>query len=229
MNAIIFDLDDTLYRERRWVLSGFSALAQHLEQRQRLDRRVVFRLLVGAVRAGRRHDALQRLCRHFDLSLELIPDFVKIVRAHTPRLRLGAETRNVLTQLRPTWRLAVLTNGLPAVQERKVDALDLRPMVDVVVYANNYGNGKPEPRPFLEAAAHLGADPSRCVFVGDDPWCDVHGARRVGMRTVRLIRHPRGENRRTGPEADVVIEHLAEVADVAALLMNEERHHADDN
>ena len=39
MNAIIFDLDDTLYRERRWLLSGFAAVARHLEVAYRLDRR----------------------------------------------------------------------------------------------------------------------------------------------------------------------------------------------
>jgi FMN phosphatase YigB (HAD superfamily) len=31
-------------------------------------------------------------------------------------------------------------------------------------------------------------EPARCVFVGDRPWDDIHGAQSVGMRAV-LIPH----------------------------------------
>ena len=220
MNAIIFDLDDTLYRERRWLLSGFAAVARHLEVAYRLDRRQSFRALLRAVRSGRRHEAFQQLCGQFDLPVELIPGLVRLVRSHKPKLTLRQDTRRVLARLRMGWRLGVLTNGPPAVQARKTDALELRRLVDAVVYAADYGTGKPEPRPFLEVAARVGAKPSRCVFVGDDPWCDIHGARQVGMRTVRLRRPGQGTRGDEIPEADAVIDTLAEVAEVASGLLS---------
>ena len=180
MSAIIFDLDDTLHRERRWIMSGFSALACHLERSYELDARDVFKRLVGSLRAGHRHAALQALCADLDLPEDSIPNWVAIIRLHEPRLRLPASTVDALKDLRSTWRLAVLTNGLPAVQARKVRALGVEPLVDAVVYAGHYGGGKPEPRPFLEAAARVATHPAQCVFVGDDPWCDIYGAGAVG-------------------------------------------------
>ena len=111
MRAIIFDLDDTLHRERCWLLSGFWSLAAHLERRHGLERRVVFRELVTAMRAGRRNGALQWLCQRLDLPEEAIPEWVQVIRMHQPRLRLAADTVRVLSILRAGWRLAVLTNG----------------------------------------------------------------------------------------------------------------------
>jgi hypothetical protein len=42
--------------------------------------------------------------------------------------------------LRPTWRLGVLTNGVPAIQARKVAALGLGAVVEVV-FASAHGTG----------------------------------------------------------------------------------------
>lgn len=229
MNAIIFDLDDTLYRERRWLLSGFTAVARHLEVAHRVDRQEAFRCLVASVRAGRRHEAFQRLCRRFGLPARLIPGLVSLVRSHRPALALRRSTRSALAQLRSDWRLGVLTNGLPAVQARKTAALDLRELVDAVVYAGDYGAGKPEPQPFLEVATRVGVDPARCVFVGDDPWCDIHGARQVGMHTVRIRRPGKGPRDQRVREADAVIEHLGELAEVAGRLIRSERHDVHDD
>ena len=222
MSAIIFDLDDTLHRERRWVMSGFSALACHLEQSLGLDARDVFRRLVASLRAGRRHAALQALCVDLDLPEESIPNWVAIIRLHQPRLRLPASTISTLQDLRSTWRLVVLTNGLPAVQARKVRALGVEPLVDAVVYAGHYGGGKPEARPFLEAAARVATHPARCVFVGDDPWCDIYGAGAVGMRTIRIRCHA---DRASEPacDADAVVTRLDQVSGIAGQLLQEEK------
>ena len=222
MSAIIFDLDDTLHCERRWVLSGFAALASHIEQRWGLDRRSVFAALAGALRAGRRHQALQLLCQHYQLSDELILEFVEIIRNHQPRLRLDREARDVLTRLRSTWRVGVLTNGRPEVQARKIAALGLAPMVDAVVYADLFG-GKPTYLPFLMVAERLGAEPSRCVFVGDHPWFDVYGARRVGMRTVHLRRRAGATLPQAACHPDVVITRLHDVEAAAARMMQGEQ------
>ncbi len=229
MNAIIFDLDETLYRRRRWMLSGFSAVSRHLEVAQRLERGEGFRFLVGAMRAGRGQEAFQLLCDRFGLPRELIPGFVRLMRSHKPRLNLCASTRRVLADLRSSWRLGILTNGPPSIQARKIDALGLPRLVDSVVYAEDHGTGKPEPRPFFEIATRVGVTPSRCVFVGDDLWRDVHGARQVGMRTVRIRRGPAPSTRGGVTEADAVVGHLREVGHVASGLIRNERQDVDND
>jgi putative hydrolase of the HAD superfamily len=65
---------------------------------------------------------------------------------------------------------------------RRDGVLDL---IDGAVYSSEIDWTKPHPEAFLAAMAAVGvSDPRRCVFVGDRPWDDIHGAQSVGMRAV---------------------------------------------
>ena len=65
---------------------------------------------------------------------------------------------------------------------RRDGVLDL---IDGAVYSSEIDWTKPHPEAFLAAMAAVGStDASRCVFVGDRPWDDIHGAQSVGMRAV---------------------------------------------
>ena len=65
---------------------------------------------------------------------------------------------------------------------RRDGVLDL---IDGAVYTSEIHWTKPHPEAFRAAMAAVGAsDPRRCVFVGDRPIDDVHGAQQAGMRAV---------------------------------------------
>jgi putative hydrolase of the HAD superfamily len=224
VRALILDLDDTLYPERRFLLSGFAAVAAEVERMTGLGARTVFTDLVRSWRAGRRGHAFQDLCDRRGIGPDVVPRLVAAYREHAPRLRVPRTTRQVLEALRPRFRVAVLTNGLPAVQRRKVVALDLERFVDQVVYANEHGDGrgKPDPVVFIHAVSSLGVSADEAVMVGDDPECDIAGAREAGLRTIRVRT---GRHRLVPPvpgfEADVTVESLARVADEASRLLQE--------
>ncbi len=60
-------------------------------------------------------------------------------------------------------------------------------LIDGAVYTSEIDRTKPHPEAFLAAMAAIGAsDPASCVFVGDRPYDDVHGAHGVGMRAVLI-------------------------------------------
>jgi putative hydrolase of the HAD superfamily len=62
-------------------------------------------------------------------------------------------------------------------------------LVDGAVYSSEISHAKPHREAFAAAMAAVGVDdPSACVYVGDRPFEDVHGAQRAGMRAV-LIPH----------------------------------------
>ena len=110
--------------------------------------------------------------------------------------------------LRSGWRIGVLTNGVPAIQHRKVTALGLRACVDTVVFASECGQktGKPDPAAFRTVLARLGVPPERSVFVGDDLQADIAGARRVGLHTIHVAVAHAGQGLRcaaVGPYARV--------------------------
>ncbi len=67
---------------------------------------------------------------------------------------------------------------------RRDGVLDL---IDGAVYTSEIDWTKPHPEAFRAAMAAVGAtDPARCVFVGDRPYDDVHGAKSAGMRAVLI-------------------------------------------
>jgi putative hydrolase of the HAD superfamily len=190
VRAIVFDLDDTLYPYRQFVSSGFRAVAQSLEDRHGVPAALALRTLRRASTGRDRGRELQRLCETFALESSLVPSLVALMHAHMPTLQLPTRAARVLRTLRPGWRLGVLTNGSPSIQARKVDALNLTPLVDAVVFAAacGSGEGKPSPDAFAAVLARLGASPEQAVFVGNDPVTDMAGAARAGMKTIYVSR-----------------------------------------
>ena len=205
MRAAIFDLDDTLYEREQFVLSGFAAVADELERRFALPAPWILATLKRARVRGQAGRELQALCADHGLPESLIPELVEVIRRHEPALALGSVASAVLAQLRADgWRLGILTNGLPATQRAKVEALGLESRVDAVLYAEEHApGGKPSRAAFDAALNALGAPSERSVvFIGDDLVNDIQGARAAGLLTIRVA--GRGA-RRTEQDADAIV------------------------
>ncbi|MGH9373342.1 MAG: HAD family hydrolase, partial [Vicinamibacterales bacterium] len=146
--------------------------------------------LTTMLKASGRGAALQALCDTFGVGRHRLPEMLTVFRSHTPSLWLFHDAEATLCQLRSDgWQLAILTNGLPQVQSVKVHALGLEAFVDHVVFAAEHADGgKPHPAAFHEVLRRFALPAQRCVMVGDDPDCDIRGAREVGVRTIRVAR-----------------------------------------
>lgn len=224
MRSVILDLDDTLYPRRRYVQSGFARVARHLAGSDSVRASEAFTVLCRAHATAPGHE-FQVLCAHLGLPEAGIAAWIGLVRAHMPTIWLPHESAGALRRLRQDgFTLAVLTNGLPSVQARKVAALGLEPLVDHVIYADEHApGGKPHEAAFAEALRRLGADPERTLMVGDDPRCDVEGARAAGLRAVWLDRRGTGA---LPCSADGVVTGIAQVPQLAASLLPQEAVHA---
>jgi putative hydrolase of the HAD superfamily len=217
--GLIFDLDDTLYPRERFIRSGFAAVANDLQRRHGVPAGLVFRILSRSFTQGATGREFQVVCAELNLSPKEVPYMVRVFRAHKPNLWLPYESSDTLRKLRADgWRLAILTNGLPSVQAAKVAALALAPMVDTVVYAEAITRGgKPDAAAFEAVLERLDLPADRCVMVGDDPACDITGARNAQLRTMRLARPDvRVE---PGTDADLVISSIADVPKLAGGLL----------
>jgi putative hydrolase of the HAD superfamily len=215
--AVVFDLDDTLYPLEHFVRSGLAAVASAVAAAGPIDRAGALAILRHA-QATQRGRELQALVGHLLLHEDWVPALVDVIRSHVPDIRLPELSLAVLRALRPAWRLGIVTNGRPDIQARKVRALNLRRLVDAVVYADEHAaGGKPNPAPFLEVCRRLDVRPDATIFVGDDPDTDVAGAHAAGMRTVWV---PRLGSRRSAPApADAVLASLADVPAAADRLV----------
>jgi HAD superfamily hydrolase (TIGR01549 family) len=87
-------------------------------------------------------------------------------------------------------------------------------LIDAAVFSSEIPWTKPHPEAFLAAMSAVDVDdPERCVFVGDRPFDDIHGAKEVGMRAV-LVPHstiPHDQRGHVEGSPDAVIDSLADL------------------
>lgn len=191
LQAILFDLDDTLYEERQFFHSGFVAMAALLESRGAGPAARSVELLNHLHHHEGREGVLQKLAVSLPFPVEWIADLVDAFHSHVPLIQLADDAKEVLPRLRQTHKLGCVTDGWAAVQRAKLKALGVESLLDAVVVTDDYGRDrwKPHPFPFHKCCELLAADPAKCLYVGDNPQRDLIGARNAGLRFVRIRRH----------------------------------------
>jgi putative hydrolase of the HAD superfamily len=190
--AVLFDLDDTLYPESAYVLSGFSAVAQYLGEAYGVDIVDAYSRLACAFERGIRGNTFNLVLSDLGLSTHvgLVQHLVEVYRTHDPEIALHPDAARALSFLRSHVPLGLLTDGYAAVQRRKVKALGIEPFFDAIIYSDDLGRAhwKPSIVPFQHLLCRLGIEPNRAVYIGDNPSKDFIGARTLGITTIRIVR-----------------------------------------
>lgn len=87
-----------------------------------------------------------------------------------------------------------------------------------VVLSSKVGLRKPGPEIYWEAAKRIGTEPERCVYVGDNPFRDVEGARKAGLGMVIILHEPATLKKYVGHttnyKPDTTINSLSELLDI---------------
>ncbi len=218
--AIVFDIDDTLYLERDYAHSGFTAVGQWM-----LDTLGIggFGETCAALfDAGRRGDvfnlALEHLVGSHDPSL--VQQLVGVYRAHAPRIGLLPDASRLLASFTAEVATAAISDGPFVAQRQKALALDLPSRLNVVLLTDQWGREfwKPHPRAFQSVQAMFGLSGGQCAYVADNPTKDFHAPRRLGWTTIRVRRagglHQAAPN---DPQAPPDYE-LTDLEDLAGLL-----------
>ncbi|WP_127584574.1 HAD family hydrolase [Paenibacillus koleovorans] len=100
------------------------------------------------------------------------------------------ETFPVLETLRGQYKLLLLTNGAPDLQQEKIDGVpQLAAYFDHIIISGTFGQGKPARAIFEHAMEKLGITAEEGVMVGDKLTTDILGANTVGMASVWINRH----------------------------------------
>ena len=221
IEALIFDLDDTLYPEFEFVAGAYEAVARHIESKFGCRGDDVLSAMISTFRAlGRDKVFSMVLDRFLDSSVE-VSELVEVYRRHMPSLRLSPRCEDLLRSLRRKFKLGVITDGLPEVQKRKVRSLNLHRLVDRIIYTWEFGRELEKPHPFCFSLMLdlLQSATSRSVFVGDNLDKDWKGARGVGMKFVHILpEHADGRSRlESDEEPEFVIRDLCELPQVLRL------------
>lgn len=185
VSGIILDMDDTLFLEHSYVLSGIAAVAAHLSRLTGEDAHAIrSRLSYRFLKFGRRQLFDSELGEPAVCTME---ELVGIYRTHQPNIHLFEGVAAALEQLSRKWPVALVTDGAQIMQERKVQALKLNKLIPHIVYCDELNSPKPSPTAFLKAAEFMGVEPRDCLVIGDDPTADMAGAEAAGMLAIRVM------------------------------------------
>jgi putative hydrolase of the HAD superfamily len=192
LSAIIFDLDDTLFPERSFVLGGFEAAAKHAASLAPIDAQLLLaqlhQLFENGVRGNTFQIALDLLGQH---NHALEQAMVAAYRNHAPQIKAFPEVTPTLSRLHGKYQIGLVSDGFLSVQQRKFQALGLADFFDTVVFSDEFGRDhwKPSTKPFEVALERLMLNRAdRAVYVADNVTKDFWGARRLGIHTIRIRR-----------------------------------------
>ena len=134
--------------------------------------------------------------RYYEIFFEALPELgVSREQAHTvatdlvyntDKYRFYDDALRLLSALRGTYKLAVISDAWPSLREG-YKAFGLYDHFDAFVVSSELGTCKPDPRMYQTALDELGVSPGEAVFV-DDLRVNCESAAALGIHAVLLCR-----------------------------------------
>ena len=139
-DVIVFDLDDTLYKEVSFVESGFNAVARYLGNLSYADE------MMSSWRRGK--NAFEQLLSNHSLTSS-VEELLTIYRTHVPTIELETSVVATLEALVENGEiLGIITDGRYITQRNKIKALGLSRWIadDNIIISEEFGSAKPDIR-----------------------------------------------------------------------------------
>lgn len=188
--CFVLDLDDTLYLERDYVRSGFTAVDRLAVERVGIHGfgDACWRSFVDGDR-GRIFDAVLQ-SRYGIIDADLVGALVRAYRTHNPLIVLAPDADRFLHQARGLrLPLALITDGPQDSQRAKIDALGLERIFSPVVVTAELGEGKSKPHPAaFELVQSILDAKNRFVYIADNPNKDFLTPNHLGWISIRVQR-----------------------------------------
>jgi putative hydrolase of the HAD superfamily len=227
VRAIFLDLDDTLYAEHDYFLSGLGAMANWMSQGDTQRMAQLLEELSADVAINSRQGVIDRIPVPPEISPEMADSWrltlLHIYRTHKPSLRAFDDVAPFLLQARKLgFRLALVTDGKSCVQWNKLTSLGLDQQCDAIIVTDDIDAPKPSIKPFLLASQLVGVAAANCVYIADDSSKDFIGPHRLGMASMQITRGlawPLARLAQVGQQAAQY--HIASLANAATLLFGE--------
>lgn len=215
IRAAIFDMDGTLIATEAAHQLVYEDIAARLGHPLPQS---ILQAIVGVDRGGTRDIVAAAMGPDFPLDQffnESDVHFGAMVEAGIP-LRPGVIA--LLDHLRATGvPMAVATSTAKAYAAHRLEKVGLLDYFQTVVTRDDVIHAKPNPEPYLVAAARLGLDPADCIAI-EDSHAGVRSSTSAGVPTIMVpdLLPP------TGELADLCAEVLPSLDDLRELLLNRE-------
>jgi putative hydrolase of the HAD superfamily len=197
IKAVLFDLDDTLWPivpaiERaeailyEWICVNAPRVARRHTIESLRQRRLA--LLEAHPHLGidlrmLRHAGLMEAFAAEGEDVTLVDQAIELFSAARNAVTPFDDVLPTLSRLQGRVAIGSVSNGVA-----DLDAIGLASFFQASVAAHRHGVLKPHPSIFHAGCAALGVEPHETLYVGDDPFIDVKGAQKAGLRAAWMKR-----------------------------------------
>jgi putative hydrolase of the HAD superfamily len=191
---VVLDLDDTLYLERDYVVSGFKDVDAWT--RDTFGAEGFFEHAIALFGGGQRQRIIDDTLLHLGIDSIAATEAISRYREHRPSLRLPDDSVRFLEKAGALHALALITDGRSHAQHAKINALGIAKAFSIRIVTGDRGLHfyKPHPGAFQEVADATSATP--CIYIADNPTKDFAAPLALGwLGSIRVRRrHSLHEN-----------------------------------
>lgn len=180
---VVFDLDDTLYKEIEFLQSAYCDIASTIEAK--FNKQGVLSFMVKSYQ--QKQDVFQEVINYYELTIEK-QELLHMYRAHKPRISLMREIKTTLETLQNEGCiLGLLTDGRKTTQRNKIEALGLHNFINQenIIISEEFGSEKPAKRNYRYFMQRYPNE--KYCYVGDNVKKDFVTPNTLGWDTVCLL------------------------------------------
>lgn len=176
--VVVFDLDDTLYKEIDFLKSAFKEIAEMIGEDMSYDF-----MLKTYLKGG---NAFYEVIDKYQLSCS-VDDLLYIYRHHIPKIHLTQDATRILTMIKGKFPMGLISDGRSVQQRNKIKALGIDKYIseDNILISEEFGHHKPEPNAFLFFMKKYPL--GDFFYIGDNPAKDFVAPNQLGWTTICLL------------------------------------------
>ena len=182
--AIIFDLDDTLYKEVDYVKSGFNVVSEYISREIGCSKTDIYGSLFNYFIAG--NNVFDKLIDGYNLNIDL-KDLLELFRLHKPEITLDKKTKCVLDELNESnLYMGLLTDGRSIQQRNKIESLGISNYFKDIIISEEIRSEKPTEKNysiFMNSSSHKD---TKYFYIGDNTSKDFISPNQLGWKTICL-------------------------------------------
>jgi len=183
--CVVFDLDDTLYKEIDYLKSAYRFISNQLEK-EFWPAEKIYNVMLEAYNKGQNAFSVVKSTFNVDTPIGTL---LQWYRTHIPDITLPDDSKILLEYLHDKdIPIGILTDGRSVTQRNKIKALGLNRYVAEhnVVISEEFGSEKPDERNYRYFES-LYPGINKFMYVGDNPHKDFIAPNRLGWKTIGLI------------------------------------------
>lgn len=179
-SCVVFDLDDTLYKEIDFLKSAYRQIALYLEP---LIGKNIYKEMLALY--STKNNVFESVITKYKLKITS-SELIEMYRFHSPNIKCSPHVIAFLKSLKKkNCKLGIITDGRTITQQNKIKSLKINDLIDFIVISEAFGSEKPNEKNYLFFENLLGKNYSY-TYIGDNIKKDFVSANHLGWQTIGI-------------------------------------------